>query len=356
MKRLIPVVALLMAATVANAQSYIGPESVEYDAANSRYLISNSSNGQIIARDDATTLLTVLVSNTGSGPHGLEVVGGVVYACAGGRVKGYDLSDGTEVANFNLGGQFLNGITSDGAGHLFVTDFSANKIYRVDIATGNFNVMASPPQTPNGIIYDGANNRLVYVEWGNNADINAVSMADSSITELVATNLSNIDGVCMDASGNFYVSSWGADAIHSFNNDFTVGPSTVVTGMDGPADLYLHQGDNVIGIPNSGNNTVVFFDLNTVTAVEATEETTVYGLYPNVTSQSTMIVMDAAAPGQSQVMIYDNKGSQVTDLTLNYDGSTVRHNLDVSGWAVGIYNVVFVSGSNVQQHQLIIQR
>lgn len=353
MKKLIPAFALLLGATTVNAQSYNSPESVEYDAANSRYLISNAGNGQIIARDDVSTTLSVFVNNTGSGPHGLEIVGNVVYACAGGRVKGYDLTSGSEVANINIGGQFLNGITSDGTDYLFVTDFSAKKIYRIDIASGSFNEMTSVAQTPNGIIYDGANNRLIYVEWGNGADINAVSLADSVVTEVAATNLNNIDGVCMDAAGNFYVSSWGANAIHSFNNDFSNGPSLVVSGMSSPADLHLNQTTNVIGIPNSGNNTVVFFDLNTVTAVPTVEQETSFELHPNVTNQTTVLVLGENAPAKSTVLVYDEKGAEVTSFTLNNES---RRQLDVSSWAQGIYNVVLVAGEVVQQQKLIIQR
>ena len=136
---------LLTAPTTLFSQSYNGPESVEHDDANARYLVSNSSNGQIIARADGTGQLSTFVTGVGAGPHGLEIVGNTVYACSGSRVKGYDLTSGTEVANINIGGQFLNGITSDGSANIFVTDFSAKKIYRIDVATGNYNEMRPLP-------------------------------------------------------------------------------------------------------------------------------------------------------------------------------------------------------------------
>jgi hypothetical protein len=32
-------------------------------------------------------------------------------------------------------------------------------------------------KTPNGIVYDAANNRCVYVTWGSNAPINAIDLS-----------------------------------------------------------------------------------------------------------------------------------------------------------------------------------
>ncbi|MBK7297262.1 MAG: hypothetical protein IPI91_11730 [Flavobacteriales bacterium] len=46
-----------------NAQSLTSPESVEYDPAYNRYLVSNSGDGTIVARDQGVlSLLSLLVS------------------------------------------------------------------------------------------------------------------------------------------------------------------------------------------------------------------------------------------------------------------------------------------------------
>ncbi len=246
---------------LANAQSYNGPESIEYDTANNRYLVGNSSNGQIIARD-ASGNLTIFKSGISPDPYGLEIVGNTIYACCGGRIKGYDLTTAAEVFNVNLSATFLNGITSDGSGYLFTTDFSAKKIYRVNIATQGFNVMASNlVQSPNGIIYDGTNNRLVFVNWGNNAPIKQLMLTDSSVSNIITTTFNNCDGIATDYNGNWFISNWENNSIVQYDDTF-LNPVEVLFGLDQPADIYYNTMTDTLAVPNSGNNTVSFMGFN----------------------------------------------------------------------------------------------
>ena len=61
----------------------------------------------------------------------------------------------------------------------------------------------------------------------------------------------------MDECGNFLISAWSTNAIHRFNNDFSEN-EIIVNGLSSPADIIYNQFNNVIVIPNSGNNTVDF--------------------------------------------------------------------------------------------------
>jgi Secretion system C-terminal sorting domain len=240
-------------------QSYNGPESVEFDYANNRWLIGNKNNGTVIARD-MNGNFSAFVSGMTSGPYGIEILGNTLYCCYnGGSIRGFDLTSGAQVFNLNLGATFLNGICSDGVSNLFVTDFSAKKIYRVNVLNNSFNVFVTGlPKSPNGIIFEGANQRLVFVNWGASAPIQQVALSDSSVTTLVTTALSNIDGIAADAYGNYYVSTWGNNTIRRYSSNFTVGPTTVVTGLSSPADLFYNTVTDTLAIPNSGtlNNVV----------------------------------------------------------------------------------------------------
>ena len=66
---------ILLIPFVGVTQSYNGPESVDYDSYGQRYLVSNSSQGQILSYDAINDELDIFASGVGSGPHGLEVVG-----------------------------------------------------------------------------------------------------------------------------------------------------------------------------------------------------------------------------------------------------------------------------------------
>ncbi len=253
--------------SILSAQTYSGPESVEWDGANNRWLISNTTSHAILARSVGGTL-TTLVPTTGSGPHGIEILNNVLYACCGGSIKGYDLTSGVEVFNLNLGGSFLNGLTTDGDSVLYVTDFSNKDIFRVNPTTSQFYVMSSNTvSTPNGILYDGANNRCIFVNWGGSAAIKAIDLTTYTITTLTPTTLGNCDGITVDSCGYYYVTAWSNNKLNRFNPDF-LGGSTVVTGtLSSPADIDLKPGaTDTIGIPNAGNNTCSFLTLPGLTA------------------------------------------------------------------------------------------
>ncbi len=259
MKNLISILLLLSITISAVAQTYNGPESVEYDPTGNRYLISNKNNGQILARD-ASGNLSIFASGISPNPYGLEMAWGNLYACCGGKIYGYNMS-GTQIFNLNLGATFLNGITHDNNGNLYATDFSAKKIYRINFTNSTYNVFVPSsllPASPNGIIWDEGQNRLVFVSWGGSVAIKAVSLADSSVSTLATTTLSSCDGIAEDGAGNFYVSNWGASSVVKFNNDFS-SQSTVMTGLFSPADIYYNIYTDTLAVPNSstsGNNVV----------------------------------------------------------------------------------------------------
>ena len=259
MKKTISILVMAAISFVATAQTYNGPESVDYDVTGNRYFISNKNNGQILARD-ASGNLSVFASGISPNPYGLEMAWGNLYACCGGYVYGYDMT-GTQIFSVNTGGSFLNGITHDNNGNLYVTDFSAKKIYRINISTSTSNVFVPSsllPASPNGIIWDEGQNRLVFVSWNSNVAIKAVSLADSSVTTLITTTLTSCDGIAEDGAGNFYVSNWGASSVVKFNNDFS-SQSTVMTGLFSPADIYYNIYTDTLAVPNSsasGNNVV----------------------------------------------------------------------------------------------------
>lgn len=253
---------LLLIPFLSFGQNYSGPESVEYNILTGSYFIANSSNGQILELD-INNNLSVFAANLSSGPHGLEIIDDVLYVCSGGRLKGYETSSGQQVLNYNINGSFLNGITAYSGPewiplqNLIITDFSAKKLYRYNIEENAHYEICSFSKNPNGTYYDSVNNRLLVAFWGNNAPICEVDLINETYSTIINTGLGNLDGICMDQCGNFYVSAWSTNAIHKYNFDFSE-TELVVSNLSSPADIYYNQFDNILVVPNSGNNTVDF--------------------------------------------------------------------------------------------------
>jgi Secretion system C-terminal sorting domain len=236
------------------SQSLSSPESVEWDQANNRWLVGNSGNGTILARS-VTGVLSNFASGLPSGPYGIEIIGDKVYACSGGFIRGYNLTNGANVFNLNVGGTFLKGLTSDGVNFLYATDFTAKKIFKIDVAATSFTTIATGlVKTPNGILCEPELNRCLIVNWGANAPILAINLTTNAITTVLATTLGNCDGITKDSCGNYYVSAWSNNKLNKFNPELT-GTFTVIPGtLSSPADIDCRFGttSDTIGIPGGG--------------------------------------------------------------------------------------------------------
>lgn len=315
MKKLL-FLALLFSQCISYAQTFSGPESVEYDVANSRWLVGQRTSGKVLILNPASGGLTELCTGMTAGPYGIEILGNVLYCCDGSRVRGFDLTSGAAVFSVNLAATFLNGITSDGVDNLFVTDYSAKKIYRVNVVTSTFNQMATTVKSPNGIIYDGANNRCVFVTWGSSAPVQAMSLVDSTISTLITTTLSNCDGITRDLSGNYYISAWGTSSLNKTDNIFSYNPTPVMTGLSSPADLGISAAGDSVGIPNSGSaNNVVFYPISTSSGIiELNQNET--NPFPNPASDRFTITLENPVIN-GRVELFDSAGKSVIVAKIN---------------------------------------
>ena len=161
------------------------------------------------------------------------------------------------------------------SGELFVSDFSAGAIYRINVSDP-YNVFISDTAeniglTPNGLVVDDALNRLVIVGWGNNAPIASMDLDTFEITYEVTTTLNNLDGIDIDEWGYFFVSSWGPSQITRFDNNFQPTGAVLFEGPEiaDPGDISYSISQLKIGVPSTWNNSLVFLDIWGCTDEEA---------------------------------------------------------------------------------------
>lgn len=236
-------------------QSLQNIESVEYDAVNNRFFVSNSNS--IIQRSSNGTLSYF---GNGAASYGMEVMGNTLFVIQGSGVYGYDLTSEQEVMSIIIpGASFLNGMTNNGVDKIYVTDFSSSKIHEINVSDLSNPttqvIVANTNSTPNGIVYDAANNRLIFVNWGSNAPIKAVDLSDNSVSTLTTTPYGNIDGIDEDNDGNYYISYWSSGShISKYDADFANAPETItVSGISNPADICYAKEIDTLAIPHSGN-------------------------------------------------------------------------------------------------------
>jgi hypothetical protein len=305
-----------LTASLSQAQSLTAIEGVEYDPTNQIFLVGNGNN-VVRMHSDAVPQGTLGAAKSN---YGMEVMNGVLFSIVGTAIRGYDVTTGAQVMTHTLSGaSFLNGMASNGTDKLWVSDFSAKKIYELNVAdlaapTSSI-VVANTTSTPNGLTYDAANNRLVMVSWGANASIKAIDLATYTLSVITTTNLGNCDGVDHDSYGNYYVSSWSPNAITKFSNDFTTTSTVTVTGgVSSAADICYAEEIDTLAIPCTGNNVVKFVGFNPSFVVEGnTSEFQAYG-YPTEVKDMYTVGFDLPQAVDVNIRLFDVNGRLVNEV------------------------------------------
>lgn len=361
MKRLLTIVFALFTSAIAYSQAYNSPESIEFDYANNRWFIANNGGNNILARNSATGARTVFVATgfAGGGPHGLEIVGDTLYACAGASIRAYNINTAALVFSQAItGASFLNGITHDASGNLFITDYSNNRIFRFNTNTRQYNTFVSSGlSSPNGIIYDQANNRCVFVQW--TGAIRAVALNDSTVSTLVASSgLSSVDGITRDGAGNYFLSSWSPTRITRYTSTFTTPTTVVSTGLGNPADIFYNVLTDTLGVPNSSagvNNTTYHYFGTTTSINESLTDAFQFSVSPNPIAKTAEIKYQIAETGNVKIEMFDITGKMVKTI-VNENQSKGPHSItfDKSSFSAGNYFFTISNGSATETKKIVI--
>jgi len=241
---------------------YSNPESAIYDEARKRYFVSNVGNGHLYEIDSLG--VRRLYSTQSPWLLGMVIVGDTLFVTNRTYVRGFDLTTNTLVyTKYISGSSDLNDITADTSGYLYITGSSDQGVYRLHVASGVNSKIVSGIYWPNGILFDAQENRLLMCSFGSNAPIRAISLDGSSVSIVMTTPYTDLDGLTEDNDGNIYMSSWGSNSIYRVARDFTGTPIRVASGLNDPADIYFDRVNNILVSPNFHSNTVSFIDMDT---------------------------------------------------------------------------------------------
>ena len=168
-----------------SVEGFSGPEAVRYDEQLDVYFVSNfngggnerDSNG-FISKVSASGELLDLKFMVGTdesplhAPRGMYITGDALWVADVDGIHSFNKETGEHVNFLNFRGfnpGFLNDISIDADGNLFVTDTGTGGLYkvsgqRVSVATDSL------PHRPNGITYEAANQILLVAPWGGALD------------------------------------------------------------------------------------------------------------------------------------------------------------------------------------------
>lgn len=346
---------------------YTSPESVTYDSVYNRYLVTNS--GGVIKQRSSNGTVTDFAPS-GSGTHGIRIYNGTAYACYGNRIKGFALTNGAEVFNVQLTtATFLNGMGISSSGIAYISDFTGQKIYKLNLNTQAWWIYVnSPGGQPNGVYVDSPRNRLLVCFWGTNAPVKAVNLADSSITTLVSTGYNNCDGIYLDKYDNVYISSWSpAPAkILRYDINFNFPAIPINSGLSNPADIFVNKYADTLAVPNSGSNTLTLHNIGNISGItqlsgNVPENFLLHQNYPNPFNPATKIKFEIPAAGSgsnsvfAQLVVYNLTGEEVSrPLEKELAPGIYEVNFEGVNLASGLYFYMLKTAENLQTRKMLM--
>lgn len=340
-----------------------GPECVSFDSDFNRYLVTNYNGGNIVAIDSAgnqsyfKTGLTHCLGNV--------IYNGVIYVSIGASVRGFDLVTTEQVFNQPLSGaQQPDGIAAyDGI--LYVADFhysTADKIFKIDLASNTAWVFAMTGLT-NGIqdlLVDAENNRLIVAAFYNNSPIQAVSLIDSSVTNILTATVGNFDGIARDNENRYYLSTWTDDAVYRYDADFTNPPELFAGGFNGPSNLSVNLRDNILAVPSFDGDRVDYISIG-LNSVGKTEtgyfpgNIKLFPASPNPFNSRTNVRFSLQNSEKVSLILYNLLGvPEVILLDDEFPAGEHTCNIDAYNLASGTYFVVLSSGDSDLTEKLVL--
>ncbi|MBZ9698899.1 MULTISPECIES: SMP-30/gluconolactonase/LRE family protein [unclassified Mesorhizobium] len=238
------------------------PESALFDAANGRIIVSNivgnpgdaDGNGYLSLLSTDGKMVSQHWTDGMDAPKGMAISGGKLYVADITKIRVVDLASGKLIASIVVpNAVFLNDMTADASGKVYVTDMLADAIYRIDGDRPELFVKDLLLASPNGVFADG--DRLIVASWGKGikADFStaepggllAVDIASKAVTPLAgAQNFADLDGV-VAIGGTIYATAYMTGTLYRYRTGAApealahFKPGSADIGTDGKSILYV---------------------------------------------------------------------------------------------------------------------
>lgn len=251
------------------------PESVVYDAKQSRLYVSNvqghptkkDAEGYIsIVSLDGKLIEKEWVKKALNAPKGMAIVANTLYVSDIDALVAIDINKAEVVERYEVAeAKFLNDVTADKDGNVYVSDMFTNTIHC--LCNGKFETWLHDTQlmSPNGLLAE--ENRLIVASWGITSDgfatttaghLKAVSFADKKITSLGdGKPVGNLDGVESDGASGYYVTDSMAGKLFHF--DAAGKGEEFILLNQGSADHAYIADQNLLLIPMMNDNQLKAF-------------------------------------------------------------------------------------------------
>jgi len=239
-------------------------ESVCYDSKNHLLYVScingnptdKDGNGYISSLSLAGEIITLKWIEGLNAPKGMGIYNNKLYVTDIDQVIEIDINQATITKNISVeGARFLNDITIDTDGAVYISDMSTSKIHRFN--NGILETWYDKDQLhgTNGLFYK---DKEILV--GTKNGIFSIRIEDKRIWHLIS-DTGGIDGLEADGNGNYIISDWmGKIQLVSEEDDPITLLNTSNTGVNA-ADIEYIIEKNLLLVPTFSDNRVMAYEV-----------------------------------------------------------------------------------------------
>lgn len=260
--------------------AFDAPDQVLWHSKSKSWFVSNLGGGISLARDgygwvtrldkDGKVIKAQWIKGLDA-PSGMISTDDKLFVCDRTGVLQVDIESG-KIDNLFLipNPEFINDIAISSTGDLFVSDFFANKIYKIPSDTRIPEVFMEFKNSPDGLYMN--NDRLMVVTWGNIIDKSTFGTSEKGTlfevdihTKAVkpffkdARKIGNLEGLTKSVKGDYYITDWMVGKLLKVNKR---GVKEVLSGLQNPTDPDYSKELNVIAFPEHTGNRVIFYHLD----------------------------------------------------------------------------------------------
>jgi len=256
------------------------PEAAFWHPESRTWLVSNLGGGLSLARDgngwlarydEKGELLSARWVDGMDAPTGIASVGNLVYVADRGGVHEIDVKQAKRLRTIVIpDSKFLNDVAAAPNGDLYVSDFEANRIYRLDRERKpEVWLEGDQLQNPNGLIVDGGH--LIIATWGPMTDPKTFAVrhpgtilrADLKSKRLTPIGkgdpIASFDGV-VKVGEHYFATDWPNGRLLRISKTGQV--RQVLTGFHQLADLGYNPSRRTIAMPVMSDNRLILLQLD----------------------------------------------------------------------------------------------
>ncbi|MBO9698799.1 MAG: ATP/GTP-binding protein [Sporocytophaga sp.] len=241
------------------------PESVIYDEKRNVLYVANingdgsahDNNGFItkLATDGKITELEWVKGL--DAPKGMGIVGNKLYVTDIDKVVVIDILSGKIENSYKIeGAVFLNDITTDASGNVYISDSSNKKIYLLKDGIASLWLENNSFEKPNGLLALKDGLRVIDMKGGKFYNVSY----DKKNSEVIAENIPSGDGIVEIGKGVYLISNWNGEVNYIKGNTVSKLLDTKEQKINS-ADIWYIPQQKLVLVPTFFGNKLVAYTL-----------------------------------------------------------------------------------------------